>query len=291
MWERVRVQGDGEVSAIIKIVPKTFSVIVMDVDGTMVGPDFVVSDRLRRSVQSARDAGAIVSLATGRMMRSARRFARDSGTDGPVICYQGALTFSAQTGDILRHERISPDAAADALRLFKSAGAHVNLYLDDEVYVEKVTAWAEGYSSRMELQLNVVPSLLDMAGRGPTLILAVDEKERTEQLVLGATRLLGERARVTHSLSHFCEVGSANAGKERALDHLADFLGIPSERFIAFGDGKGDAGMLEWAGLGVAMKDSHPDTLAVADRVAPGPDEYGVAQVIEELLQQGRIGR
>lgn len=263
----------------------------MDVDGTMVGPDFVVSDRLRRAVQSARDAGATASVATGRMMRSARRFVCDSGADGPVICYQGALTFSAQTGGILRHERISPDAAADTLRLFKSAGAHVNFYLDDEVYVEKITPWAEGYASRMELQLNVVPSLLEMADRGPTLILAVDEKERIERLVPDATLLLGGRARVTHSLAHFCEVGSPNAGKERALDHLAEILHVPSERFIAFGDGKGDAGMLEWAGLGVAMKDSHPDTFAAADRVAPGPDEDGVAQVIEELLQQGRIGR
>lgn len=290
MCPEARAGDEKDVLAINEIVSK-YSVIVMDVDGTMVGPDFTVSARLRRAVRSARDTGAIVSIATGRMMRSARRFAMDSGADGPVICYQGALTFSAQTRDVLRHERISPDAAGDTLRLFKSTGAHVNFYLDDEVYVEAVTPWAERYASRMELQLNIVPSLLDLAGRGPTLILAVDETERTETLVISATRLLADRARVTHSLAHFCEVGSHNAGKERALDHLTGILDIPQERFIAFGDGKGDADMLQWAGLGVAMKDSHPETLAAADRIAPGPEEDGVAQIMEELLQQGRIGR
>jgi hypothetical protein len=207
-----------------------------------------------------------------------------------VICYQGALTFSPQTGEILRHERLAADAAEEALRFFKGEGAHVNLYLEDEVYVEQITSWAEGYASRMETQLKVVPSLLDLAAAGPTLILAVDEKERAERLVLEITRRLEGRARVTHSLPHFCEVGSPKAGKERALEHLSGLLGVPRERFVAFGDGQGDKGMIEWAGLGVAMEAGSPDVLAAADRTAPGPDEDGVAQVIEELLHQGRIG-
>jgi Cof subfamily protein (haloacid dehalogenase superfamily) len=267
-----------------------YRVVVLDVDGTMVGPDFVVSDRLRRAVRAAQDAGATVSLATGRMMRSARRFALEAGAEGPVICYQGALTFSAQTGEIIRHARISPAAARAALEIFAATDAHVNLYLDDEVYVERLTLWAEGYASRMEIGLKVVRSLSALADRRPTLILAVSDTDRNLTLVPEAARRLGRLARVTHSLPHFCEVGSPQAGKERALAHLSKLLDVPSQQFIAFGDGKGDAGMLRWAGLGVAIEGGHPDAIAAAGQAVQGPDKDGAARMIEELVRQGTIG-
>ncbi len=267
-----------------------FRVVVMDVDGTMVGPDFVVSARLRRAVRASQDAGAVVSLATGRMMRSAERFAREAGADGPTVCYQGALTFSTQTREVLRHERVPPGPASEAVRYFRSQGAHVNLYIDDEVFVEATTPWSEGYAARMEIVLRVVPSLEALADRGPTLVLAVAENERTGRLAQEIGDRLGKSARVTHSLAHFCEVGGPGAGKEQALEHLSGVLGIPATQFLAFGDGKGDAGMLRWAGLGVAIEGGHPDTVAAAVRVTGRPDEDGVARVIEELLEDGRIG-
>ncbi len=271
--------------------PARYRAIVLDVDGTMVGADFVVSARTRRAIAAAKEAGAIVSLATGRMMRSAKRFAGESGADGPTVCYQGALTFWPKTGEVVRHVTVSPWAATEALDLFAAAGAHVNLYLDDEVYVQRVTPWAEGYASRMEINLKVTPSLADLAASGPTLILATAEKERIEGLLPVVTAKLANIGRVTHSLPHFCEVGSPDAGKERALAHLSQVLDVPRSAFVAFGDGKGDAKMLRRAGLGVAIEGGHPDALAAARRVAPGPDADGVAVVIEELLRQGRIGQ
>jgi hypothetical protein len=267
-----------------------FRVIALDVDGTMVGSDHVVSERLRRAVARVQDTGATVSLATGRMMRSAKRFAREAGAAGPVICYQGALTFVPETGEVLRHERVPVQVARSAIGALKAAGVHINVYVEDEVYVERATEWATGYASRMEIGLRVVASLGDLAESGPTLILAVSEKEHIESIWPALAARLGAGARVTRSLPHFCEVGSPNAGKEQALDHLSGFLKVPQSDFVAFGDGAGDAAMLRWAGLGVAMAGGHADALAAADRTAPGPEEDGVAQVIEELLADGSIG-
>ena len=53
---------------------------------------------------------------------------------------------------------------------------------------------------------------------------------------------------------------------------------------MAFGDGSNDVSMLQVAGIGVAMANGDAEAKAVADRIAPGNDEDGLAQVIEELL-------
>ena len=45
-----------------------------------------------------------------------------------------------------------------------------------------------------------------------------------------------------------------------------------------------DIQMLEAVGVGVAMANSVPEVLAVADMVAPSNDEDGVAKVIEEYV-------
>lgn len=52
---------------------------------------------------------------------------------------------------------------------------------------------------------------------------------------------------------------------------------------VAFGDNNNDVEMLQWAGLGVAMGNALPEVKALADRVAPTNDEFGVAAVVEEL--------
>ena len=43
-------------------------------------------------------------------------------------------------------------------------------------------------------------------------------------------------------------------------------------------------GVLEVAGLGVAVEGGHPRLLAIADRTCPGPADEGVAGVIEAFL-------
>ena len=263
--------------------------VVIDIDGTMVGPDLVVSIRLKRVLAELRARGAVVSVATGRMKRSASRFAIEAGASGPAVCYQGAMTFRPATGEVTRHERLNQEAATRALEVFASFGCHVNLYLDDEIYATSGNDWSNGYQARQGLEIRLVEDLGPYAAQGATLLLGVAEPGVTGEIVAEALWRLRGVARVTHSLPHFCEIGSPRAGKERAVAAIAAGMGIGREQVVAFGDGAGDAGMLEWAGLGVAIDGGHADATAAADRGAPGPGNDGVAEVLEELLAAGRM--
>ncbi len=264
--------------------------MVLDIDGTIAGPDFTVSDRVRKAIAQAQDAGATVVLATGRILPSARRIAIELRTNGPLVCYQGAVIADPVTGDLLRHERLDPEAALEALGEIQRSGAHVNVHVDGEIYVKSVSDWAAGYASRMRLELQVVDALEPLAARRPTLILAVNEPLATKALAARLRTLLGGRALVTHSIPTFCEVASPRAGKVAALQVVADGLGIPASEAVAFGDGAGDAGMLAWAGLGVAVGAAHPEVLAAAGRTAPGPERDGVARLLEEWVRDGVLG-
>ena len=65
---------------------------------------------------------------------------------------------------------------------------------------------------------------------------------------------------------------------------LAEHLGFTAAQTVGFGDGENDLELLDWAGYAVAVENADDELKARADWVFPGPDEEGVAQVLEALL-------
>ena len=259
---------------------------MLDIDGTIVGPDLVLSKRLRSAVASAQSAGTTVLIATGRILGSALDFSRELKTNGPLICFQGAVTADPYTGDVVRHARLSPKIASETLDILCGASGDLSMLIDNEIYVEERSEWAVGYSERMEQRLNVVDSLRDLCDGGPTLILAVDEPDKTGVRADLLSKHFGHRAMITHSLPHFCEIASPDAGKLKALELVLEGLGANPGQVVAFGDGVGDAEMLGWAGLGIAVGEAHPIAKQKADILIPGPESDGVAIALEELIDR-----
>ena len=73
--------------------------------------------------------------------------------------------------------------------------------------------------------------------------------------------------------------------KSFGLEKLTGILGIDQSQVMAMGDEENDLAMLEWAGLGIAMKNATPEVKALADVVAPATnDEHGVAWAIQTYI-------
>ena len=89
---------------------------------------------------------------------------------------------------------------------------------------------------------------------------------------------------ITGALLNNIEVNASGIHKGNALLKLGEILHINKEEIMAFGDGKNDIKMLETACVGVAMANSVPEVLAVADMITVSNDEDGVAKVIEQYV-------
>ncbi len=63
----------------------------------------------------------------------------------------------------------------------------------------------------------------------------------------------------------------------------AQHVGVALADVIAFGDGLNDLEMIAEAGIGVAIEGADPRVLAVADRVAAGPERAGLVSAFEDL--------
>jgi hypothetical protein len=61
-------------------------------------------------------------------------------------------------------------------------------------------------------------------------------------------------------------------------------MGLVAEQVMAIGDNANDAGMLKWAGIGVAMGNASPQARRAADYVTDDHDADGAAKAISELI-------
>jgi Cof subfamily protein (haloacid dehalogenase superfamily) len=222
------------------------------------------------------------------MFRSVRPYLEQAGLDDPVVCYQGAVVADPATGRFLRHEPIALELAREAIATLEAEDFHVNCYVDDELYVARITPEAERYASFQNLPLHPVGDLLQWLSEPPTKLVAIDEPDVLDSLEARMkTRFVG-RLYISKSLPYFLEFASPAVTKASGLAFLVDRLGFTAEGTVAFGDGENDVELLQWAGYGVAVANAHDRVLAVADWVCPAAAEEGVAQVVEALLDSRR---
>jgi len=268
--------------------------LVLDLDGTLIGDDLVLGARTRRAMAAATLQGVSVSLATGRMASSAAPFAAALGLVGPLIAYQGALVREVpQTGQRigkLIFHRPLPAAAARAAIAWSFANElepHIN-HLERFV-IPADDPRAEDYSAFLGAPAELVPDLAAWVRHPVSKVLAVSDDGGPLRLLEDARREFAGRAEVTVSHPQFLEFVAPGVSKGRALRWLAHRLDVPLEQTMAIGDQFNDLEMIAAAGHGVAMPSAPPDVQAVARYVAPPVAEEGAAVMIERLVL-GRHG-
>src|SRR5438132_506277 len=85
-----------------------------------------------KAIAGPRAAGIHVVLVTGRMFRSIRPYALETGLDDPVACYHGAVVAEPKSGRWLRHVPIPLELAREAIAAVRDEGFGLNCYVDDD---------------------------------------------------------------------------------------------------------------------------------------------------------------
>lgn len=259
--------------------------IASDVDGTLTDHSLKILPRVRAAIAAAQAQGHIVTLATGRMFRSTVAFAHDLAIDYPLICYQGALM--RQRDELWLHRTVPMEITQEAIQLAHERGLHINVYVDDTLYVERHTPEVAFYAELAPMaDPQAVGDLTLFLQHEPTKILFICEESQTPDLLAWAKTHWGTVAQVVQSHPRFVELTHPAASKGAAVMHLAERLRIPRERVLAVGDNHNDISMIGAAGVGVAMGSASLEVQAVADWVAPAVTEGGLAAAIEKFVLQ-----
>ena len=267
-----------------------YNLVALDIDGTIRSENYPLSDRTRRAIDSAIEAGAVVTLATGRTYESAMAVTGDINLISPIASCQGAKITDPITEQVLWHRPLTPDMVQVALDALAPWGLQVLAFHNDQVYKSQTMPWIESHGQQPQVKIDVEGDVKEMAADELTRLVATGGHDDIRRLEEELKERFDSELYVTRSLPHYCEILHPEGGKDKALAWLCDHFSTNRESVVAFGNGYNDPQMLQWAGLGVAIGGAVPQALAAADRIAPPIEEDGAAQVLEDLLERGLIG-
>jgi Cof subfamily protein (haloacid dehalogenase superfamily) len=260
----------------------------MDMDRTILGPSLQFTPALVSAVAATKAAGIKPIIATGRMFRSARPYALELGVEAPLICYQGALVADPVTGEWLLHKPMQVPLAREVIAAVQRERFHVNVYVDDELYVAELNAEAKEYARHARLEAHVVGDLYRWLAQPTTKVVIVGEPQRLDGLELRLRGQFDGRLFIAKSLPQFLEVAQPGVSKGSGLRFVCGRLDIDPARVVAFGDGPNDIELLDEAGLAVAVADADPSLLEHAGWTVPSVEEDGVAVFLQALVGSRR---
>lgn len=264
--------------------PLEFSLAAIDIDETLIGHDGKIGRANREAVAGLRSRGCRVILASGRRHANMLPYCAELGLDDFVVSSQGARVEHASTGRVLHHAELEPATAAALTAEGLSRGFSVLLWLADRVLAQAPSEWIGRYE-RLTNDPVEIAELAALADRPAEKVIWAAHPDLVSKEAEAMRKRLDGRALTTVTEAWSLEFSAVEADKRHGVAALARHLGIPRERVLAFGDGNNDAGMLAWAGMGVAMPHGRPSARAAARIVAPDGDPgsalaRGVAAVL-----------
>ncbi|GAB6100130.1 Cof-type HAD-IIB family hydrolase [Halanaerocella petrolearia] len=263
-----------------------YKLLAIDLDDTLLGQDLQIAEQTKKLIRQAREKGVKVVVATGRMYSSALPYLKELNLKGAAITYNGALIKETSSDEIVYHKPVPLKLAYQIVDYVKQNDLHLNLYIDDLLYVNKLGFGADYYEKISGIKPILINQDLDEFLDQPStkLLIVEEDLDKVDQTLTDLQDKLGSDLHITASKDHFVEIMNQQVSKADALSQLADELDINSDQILAIGDSYNDLEMIEYAGLGVAVDNARDQLKEVADHITSSNDEGGVAEAIEKFI-------
>ena len=256
--------------------------VATDIDGTILPYNGEFRPAVIDCINKLSDKGVKVVLVTGRMHSSTVPIAKKLGLNTPVISYQGGL-IKEINGTTLYQSNLPTQIAKEIIKWARQNKVHLNLYLDDKLYVEENNEIIQYYIKGKFVNYTVC-SFDDLEIKDINKLLAIDIHD--PERVTGWVEVLQEKypqLYIVKSTPYYCEIGPSNAKKSLSVEFLRNYWGIKKEEVLTIGDQNNDIDLVECGGIGVAMGNGTEELKACADYITDTCENDGFVKAIEKF--------
>jgi len=268
--------------------------LAADIDGTLLNPEFCISELDLAALRRAHDEGVEVVLVTGRRHTFALPIAQQLGFDLWLISSNGAITRSL-SGETFHRDMLPAETCRKLCAAMQEFRGNTVLTFDREtrgaIVLERMDELNVSIRRWLEKNLQyidfVVPIELSLTCDPVQAMFCGPIARMHEALAgLGSCGLDITVLRTEYPVRDLSIVDVLNCGcsKGHALERWASCRGIPREQVMAIGDNYNDIEMLAFAGLPFIMGNASEDLRGRGWAVTLANDQNGVAAAIESVM-------
>lgn len=260
----------------------------IDMDGTLLRKDHTVSDNTRQIIQELIEKGIIIAPVSARPLHGIQHIIGDFiASHIPVVSLNGSYIF--HNDEIIYEVNIDTESAKKVHLLLSQYPVSAMYYSKMDWYAEADTAATKKEQKITEIPITIQPfeqtlEIWEQTAHGPNKVLIAGDEQVILDLETALLENFGSYLNVFKSQSRYVEVMHKNASKTHAIQLLMNYYGLKQEEIIAIGDNYNDKGMIEFAGVGVAMGNAPDEIKASADYVTDTNNNDGVAKALHHFF-------
>jgi len=282
---------------VVKSFTRPIRLLASDIDGTLLNPQFQISDDDLAALRRAHDSGIEIVLVTGRRHTFALPVAKQLGFDFWLISSNGAVTRSL-AGETFHRDLMPREICRElcgAMQDFRghtvlqfdkdSKGAIVLEHLDD--LSASIRRWLEKNIAYIEFVVPIENALVNDPVQAMFCgsMARMSEALRTLEGSGMGNRITVLRTEYPERDLSMIDVLNTGCSKGHALERWAAHRGFRREEVMAIGDNHNDVEMLEFAGHPVIMGNACEELRGRGWNVTLGNDECGVAAAVAEVVR------
>lgn len=263
---------------------RKMSLVLADVDGTLVTEGKVLTPRAQRAVLALQKAGIRFAITSGRPPRGMAMLFDALNIDTPIAGFNGGL-FMQRDLTILEEKSLPADVARQAVDLIRQQGLDAWVYRGNEWLISRIDA---PHVAREALTVKFEPKVVrDVAEdlQQVTKIVGVsDDHGKVQRCEAAAQAAFGSRATATRSQPYYLDVTHKNANKGAVVEFLSQHVGVPVDEIATIGDQPNDVLMFERSGFSIAMSNASEEVKAQATAVTDSYNDEGFAKAMEHFI-------
>jgi hypothetical protein len=270
--------------------------LATDIDGTLLNPQFQISEGDLLALRRAHAAGIEIVLVTGRRHTFALPIAKQLGFDLWLISSNGAVTRSL-AGETFHRDLMPAEACRKLCGAMQEFRGNTVLTFDKEtkgaIVLERLDELGASIRRWLEKNMEFIEFVIPLENAlvsDPVQAMFCGTMSRMKEAlrVLDGAGMDGTVTvlRTEYPARDLSMIDVLNAGcsKGHALERWAKFRGYGREEVMAIGDNHNDVEMLEFAGHPVIMGNACEELRSRGWTVTRGNDACGIAAAVDLAL-------
>lgn len=289
-----------------------YKLVAIDLDGTMLNSYGMVTENTKNIIKKVEEQGVEVIIASGRPIDSIKEIAKEIESKNYFIAGNGAIIYDVKKDEIIYEKTMPKEKVLEIIKICEENTISYNVYTEQEILATSLKYNVLYYHKEnlkkeesKRTKINIVKDMYEyIKNKEDARYLKITICDESKAVFNSIIRKLKDikdievlevshmaRKTITQGTEeyeisyYYTEISRDNVDKWNAIEFLIEKLGIKKEEVMAIGDNANDKKMIENAGLGVAMKQGTPTVIKIADDVAEGNNEDGVAKILQKYYK------
>lgn len=263
---------------------RKISLVLSDVDGTLVTDDKRLTDASINAVRRLKLAGIRFAITSSRPPRGMAMFVKSLQIKTPIAGFNGGA-FTRPDLSIIEQHVIDANIARQSLDFLRRAGLDVWLFSgNDWLVMDPDGPHVAHETHTVDFAPSVVPNFNDNIGKANKIVGVSDDHTLIAGCEAEAKEMFGSGASISRSQAYYLDFTSIQANKGVVVDYHSSHLKIPRDEIATIGDSQNDVFMFKRSGFSIAMGNASAEVRAQANVTTDRNGEDGFARAIDRFI-------